>query len=507
MQRGVAVSLFRLLEGILPAERLAGLPDLPIRRICDDSRRVEPGDLFVAIPGTRADGAQFVGDAVRRGAAAVIVQRPVRCDAPVPVIAADDARETLARLAWRQAGLERDADASAGGLRLVGITGTNGKTTTAYFVQAIASAAGLPCARLGTVENDLCGRCVPASLTTPGPLELAALLAEARQRGARLAVLEVSSHALEQRRVAGLTFSAAALTNLTQDHLDYHGTMEAYAAAKRRLFAGLAAEAAAVCVAGDPWAGRVLAGCAARRIEVGLGDGLAVRGEIHETTLDGTRWTLHVGAERAEVHTPLIGRHNVANALVAAGLALGLGFETDTIAAGLASLRRVPGRLERIDLPTGVRAFVDYAHTPDALHHVVQTLRPLTSGRLVVVFGCGGDRDRTKRPRMTQAVLSAADVAILTSDNPRSEDPQRIIADALAGLTPAQRRRVVIEPDRRCAIRAAIGGASDGDVVLVAGKGHEREQIVGTQRLPFDDAQEIRDAAAMLSGVRAGSRS
>lgn len=507
MQDGGAVSLPRLLDGLIDPQRRAALPEVPIRRVRDDSRRVEPGDLFVAVPGTTTDATRFVGEAVRRGAAAIVVQRPVRPEADVPVVVVDDARRTLARLAWRVFGLERDADGAAGGLGLIGITGTNGKSTTACFVQSIAQAAGLPCARLGTIDNDLCGRTAPALLTTPGPLELAALLAEARDRGAKLAVLEVSSHALDQRRVEGLPFAAAGLTNLTQDHLDYHRTMEAYADAKGRLFAGLDPRAAAVGFAGDAWADRVLEGCPARRIEVGWEPGCPLRAEVHEVGLDGTRWALHVGPRRLPIETPLIGRHNVANALVAAGLALALRIKPEAIAAGLAAVRRVPGRLERIDLPAGVRAFVDYAHTPDALRHVVQTLRPLTPGRLLVVFGCGGDRDRTKRPRMTAAVLSGADAAILTTDNPRTEDPQQIIRDALAGLSRAQRRRVIVEPDRRSAIRVAIGGASAGDVVLVAGKGHERYQIVGTERRPFDDAAEIRQAAALLRRVGAGATS
>ncbi len=486
-----------LLEGLVPGATGAPWAATAVTGISDDSRSIRPGELFVAVPGTRTDATRFVPEALRRGAAAVVSPRPVETGG-VPQIVVADVRQTLAVLAARWHGLEPRPDGTSGGLRLIGITGTNGKTTTAWFVQHIARAAGIRCARLGTIDNDLLSEQHPASLTTPGPLELARLLAVARDSGATMAVLEVSSHALDQQRVAGLAFAAAALTNLTREHLDYHGSMQRYADAKRRLFTSLSRRAIAVCLEDEPWAAHVLAGCAARRVVAGFSRRCAIRARLHAESIEGTRWTLHVHGVSREIRTPLIGRHNIANALVAAGIAHGLGLDPAAIAAGLRAVTRVPGRLERIDVAPAVHVFVDYAHSPDALRHALATLRPLTRGRLVVVYGCGGDRDRGKRPQMTRAVLEAADAAILTSDNPRTEDPQQIFADALAGLPARQRRRIVVETDRRSAIAAALAGARAGDVVLVAGKGHERYQIIGTRREPFDDVQEVRAAAARL---------
>jgi UDP-N-acetylmuramoyl-L-alanyl-D-glutamate--2,6-diaminopimelate ligase len=348
---------------------------------------------------------------------------------------------------------------------------------------------------LGTIEYDLIDRRYPAPLTTPGPIELAEHLVAARRAGARRAVMEVSSHSLCQKRTDGVTFAAAVFSNLTQDHLDYHTDMDDYLAAKRRLFEGLAPDAAAVVNIDDPASAGMVKGCAGRVVGFGFGDAAEVRGRIDRANRHGSVFLVEQGGTPFHVETPMVGRHNVANALAAIATALSQGVDPPTIARGLATLRFVPGRLQRVDAgEPDIDVFVDYAHTPDALTNMLSAVRPLTRGRLVCVFGCGGDRDRTKRPLMARAVAEAADAFVITSDNPRTEDPLAILADVERGLSVEQRGRAATQVDRRTAIRKAIERLDAGDVLVIAGKGHEDYQILGTEKIHFDDAEVARDA-------------
>jgi len=489
-----------LLAGIVDETLPAAARACVVTGVFDDSRMVQPGGIFVAIRGTQADGRQFVGDALRRGASVVIGEDLGPADDAL-VINVDDARATLARLAARWYGL--DAPPSED-FYLLGVTGTNGKTTTAHMTHAILRAGGLRCGMLGTVQYDLYGSSLPAGITTPGPLELAQHLRRCLDAGGQAAVLEVSSHALAQRRTEGVRFAAAAFTNLTQDHLDYHGTFEAYCEAKARLFAQLDRSAVAVMNGDDRHCQAMLRGCQARVVTYALDRDADITASITRDTIAGTLYRLHLDGAELVLENALVGRHNVYNAMAAAGLASALGVPSEAIERGLSSIRNIPGRLQRVPCLRGVEVLVDYAHTEDALRNVARVLKPLARRRLIIVFGCGGDRDRTKRPLMAQAAAEFADALIVTSDNPRTEDPQRIIDDILQGLDDAARRRVVVEPDRRCAIQAALGGAADGDMVLIAGKGHENYQIVGRERRHFDDVEVAIQAAADATARNGG---
>ncbi|MEE8171191.1 MAG: UDP-N-acetylmuramoyl-L-alanyl-D-glutamate--2,6-diaminopimelate ligase, partial [Phycisphaerae bacterium] len=347
---------------------------------------------------------------------------------------------------------------------------------------------------------DLIGRRLDAPMTTPAPLALAAHLAEARRHGARAVVMEVSSHSLSQRRVAGIPFRVAVFTNLSGDHLDYHGTMQAYAAAKKRLFDSLAAAGTAVVNADDPSSSCMLSDCPARVLRYGLVEEAEVRGRVAALSADGSEIDVTFGASRCRLRTPLLGRHNVMNVLAAIGAGLSLGLDLAAACRGVSSVKQVRGRLEPVETGTlGFALVVDYAHTDDALKNALGALRPVTKGRLWCVFGCGGDRDRSKRPRMAQAAEAQADRIVVTSDNPRGEDPSDIIGDIRAGFSEAGLARCHFDADRARAIAWAIGQADRNDTVLIAGKGHEGYQIVGARRLHFDDV-EIAAAAVARRG-------
>ena len=477
-------------EALPTAER-----EHPVSGVFDDSRRVRPGGIFVAIRGTAADGRRFLGDALARGAS-VLIGENLEPVANAIVINVDDARATLARLAARWYGLDTPRSSE---LRLLGITGTNGKTTAAHMTHAILRAAGWRCGMLGTVQYDLCGRSLTAGMTPPGPLELAAYLRQCLDEGGKAAVMEVSSHALDQRRAEGLRFHAAAFTNLTQDHLDYHGTFEAYRDAKARLFTRLDENATAVVNRDDPHWAAMIRECKARVVTYALDGEADITASITRDAVGGTLYRLRLAEADLVLENGLVGRHNVYNAMAAAGLARTLDVPVEAIERGLSSVRNIPGRLQRVPGLRDVEVFVDYAHTDDALRNVASVLKPLTRRRQVIVFGCGGARDRSKRPLMARAAAEFGDTLIVTSDNPRTEDPQAIIADILQGLDEQARRRTLVEPDRRSAICAALAGAAEGDVVLIAGKGHEDYQIVGDQRLHFDDTEVAIQAAAELN--------
>jgi UDP-N-acetylmuramoyl-L-alanyl-D-glutamate--2,6-diaminopimelate ligase len=482
----------------------AGAPlgeDPEVLVVTGDSREVKAGALFCALPGARLDGHDFAAEAARRGAVAVVAERPVEC-APARLLLVPSARRAMALAAANLLG--RPADA----LRLAAVTGTNGKTTVTYLLEACLSAARIPTGVIGTVTHRFPGVARPAAHTTPESTVIQALLAEMRDAGARAAIMEVSSHALAQERVAGCRFAAAGFTNLTRDHLDYHGGMDSYFATKRRLFVEhLAPDGVAVVNARDPWGARLADQLGPGRVvwRYGIRAGDALRAEGLAVSLDGIRATLVTPRGPLEVHSPLVGAHNVENLLCAAGLALALGVSPEQVGQGLSASRGAPGRLERIDGP-GFTVFVDYAHTDDALHRVQTALRALEPRRLITVFGCGGDRDRGKRPLMGAAAGRGSDLAIVTSDNPRSEDPLRIVDEVLPGLVQVGRRRLTpaeavageagyaVEPDRRAAIELAVACARQGDAVLIAGKGHEESQIVGGERRRFDDREEARRA-------------
>ncbi len=447
----------------------------------------------MAVRGRGSDGHDFIDKAVAAGAAAVIVDRDVPIP-PGPVrLRVEDTREALAHLAAAWFGLRGEPSGRAP-LSLVGVTGTNGKTTVAWWLRSILAADGRRPALIGTIEYDLLADKTSAPLTTPGSLELSGHLATARDAGASDAIVEVSSHALQQRRCDGLTFAAAVFTNLSGDHLDYHGTMERYADAKRRLFTLLAPDAPAIVNLDDALGAALARELPGKVISYALeAPGADATARIMKMDLRGTEVSLACGSFSVRVTLALLGRHNVENALAAAVTAEALGVDRASIRAGLEGLRYVPGRLERVE-PEGCAftVLVDYAHTDAALASALAALRPLTPGRLICVFGCGGDRDRSKRPRMGSAVAGSADVAYVTSDNPRGESPQRIIDDILPGFPPAGRCRVNVCVDRRRAIQTAIEGARPGDTVLIAGKGHEEYQQVGDRVLPFSDAEIAR---------------
>lgn len=470
-----------------------GAESIEVRSVCCDSRAAEPGCLFVAVPGRSADGAAFARDAAARGAVAVVADADARLEVDIPVIRIPDARQALARLAALLCGL--DAAQAGGAYPAIGITGTNGKSTTAYMIRGLLRAAGKRSALLGTIEYDLVGRKAPSSLTTPDPILLAKYLVEAREHGAEAIVMEASSHSLDQRRTDGIRFDVGVFTNLTQDHLDYHASLEDYFLAKRRLFDRLDERAAAVVNIDDPAGPRMTEQCRARVTTYGIREPADIRARVTREDRRGCRFVLEAGALTMEVFTPLVGRHNIYNALAAAGAAMALGISPDAIRLGLAEVERVPGRLQRV--PTGNLGFdiyVDYAHTDDALRNVLRAVRPLTKGRLWCVFGCGGDRDRTKRPLMARAVAELADRFVITSDNPRTEDPVRILADIERGLPPGGSGHDRTVADRRQAIYYAVERLEVGDTLVIAGKGHEDYQIIGTAKHHFDDVEVASEA-------------
>ena len=480
----------------LVSDALANTPlppvDPEITGVCDDSRRVRPGDLFIARPGVSVDGAKFVRDAVARGAAAVVTQSPVE-GVTAPQVIVPDAAAATSRIA--EAFFGRPSRV----LKVLGVTGTNGKTTTAYLIRHILSTLNHACGMIGTVEIDDGRSRVEADMTTPGAIRVSELLATMRDNGCRACAIEASSHALDQGRVAGVTFAGAGFTNLTGDHLDYHKTMDAYGDAKAKLFATLSPDAVAAVNADSPSHLRMIGNTAGRVVTFGIDGPADYRATDYAVTAQGTRFVLTTPDGRADVGTRLVGRHNIENALCAITLCCEVfGLPAVVVAGALRTADGAPGRLQPVATGQPFAVLVDYAHTDDALRNVLTALRPLTRGRLRVVFGCGGDRDPTKRPRMAKVAEGLADDVYVTSDNPRTEDPQAIIRQIVSGFGTAAGGRFIIEPDRRAAIDRAIADADSGDVILIAGKGHENYQIVGTEKHPFDDAEEARRALAAV---------
>jgi len=481
------------LDAVIPsAAPPAG--ELEIAGLAYDSRTVRPGELFFCVSGLQADGHAFAADAVARGAAALVAERPLGLG--VPEVLVPSARAAMAPAAARFYG-----DPSAA-LRVVGVTGTNGKTTTAFLVRALMEALGQHCGLLGTVKSVIGGVDRDALRTTPEAVDLQADFAAMLAAGDRACAIEVSSHALDLNRADAVHFAAAIFTNLTQDHLDYHGTMEQYFEAKRQLFVPASAQAHAPTVSvvnlDDPY-GRRLADELATPVTFAI-DALADYRAVDVVTgVDGARFTLVTpGGERA-LMLALRGRFNVANALGAIAAAHALGGDLDTLVGALTEGVPVPGRFQSVDEGQDFAVLVDYAHTPDSLANVLRAARELTEERVVCVFGAGGDRDRTKRPLMGEQAATLSEVAIVTSDNPRSEDPGAIIADIMGGVVRASRPRgaeAILEiVDRREAIEQAVALARPGDVLVIAGKGHEQgQEFAGGHKLPFDDVTVARDA-------------
>ena len=478
------MKLIELLRWLPGRSDSSGIPDLDITGIEEDSRKVHPGYLFVARSGTKTDGTRFLADAHRNGAVAAIVAARVP-DCPLVQIVVTDPSAALSPLAC---GFYGDPSRD---LKVMAITGTNGKTTSAYLIQQILASHGIRCGMIGTVEIDN-GRCrIISEMTTPSPVDVARIMAEMRENGCKGCAIEVSSHSLHQGRVGAIRFATGAFTNLTGDHLDYHGTTDNYAAAKAMLFEMLPRESTAIVNARDAYSPRMTRDTVARTVRFSTVQKTDYAVTDVKVSAQGTTFIMHTPTGIAAVTMKLVGLHNVENALTAAAsVAEAFGLSAVQIAQGLAGATGAPGRLQVIDAGQNFAVLVDYDHTDDALKNVLSALRPLTQGKLRVVFGCGGDRDRTKRPRMARVAQRMADALYITSDNPRTEDPKAIIQGIIDGLDPASTIPLCIEPDRRLAIAKAIDDASDGDVVLLAGKGHEDYQIIGTTKHHFNDVEE-----------------
>jgi UDP-N-acetylmuramyl-tripeptide synthetase len=474
------------------------------------SREVAPGGVFVAMQGLTADGHDFVDEALGRGAVAVVAEKPITRN--TAVIAVPSGRRALAELAAAFYGRPSEH------MTVAAVTGTNGKTTTTYLVESILSQAGVRAGVIGTINYRYGGKTFANAVTTPESLDLQRILADMRAAGVTHVVLEASSHAIDLSRIHCCWMDAAVFTNLSQDHLDYHGTMQAYWETKKRLFtehltAGPKAGRAVAVINTDSPHGRELAGLLPSRVvAVGTGEGCEVRGEHLSCNLQGIRGVLALGRTRIEFSSRLVGRHNYENILCAAGAGAALGLPPEAIRSGIGDLACVPGRLERVVSRSGRFVYVDYSHTPDALANALAALRELASGRIICVFGCGGDRDRTKRPIMGAIAARLSDLAVVTSDNPRTEDPRGIIEQILPGVReqgfiPVEAEKLgsapagkvfTAEPDRRRAIEAGIRAARPGDTVLIAGKGHETYQVIGRSTIHFDDREEAQQVLDQL---------
>jgi UDP-N-acetylmuramoyl-L-alanyl-D-glutamate--2,6-diaminopimelate ligase len=483
----------RILQG---AEVLSQSGDASVTGVAYDSRRVKPGYLFVAMRGETSDGNQFIDRAIAAGAVAVVTDSETEAARPeVAWARVPHGRRALARVSANY--YKRPAER----LAITGVTGTNGKSTTTFLLESILQAAGRKNLLVGTIEYHVASKVLPAPHTTPESLELSQMLADGVGQGATEAIMEVSSHALTQQRVFAIPFDVAVFSNLTRDHLDYHRTMEEYFDAKRILFEGCGTEPPRVSVINtDDEYGIRLAPISKRASSKMLSYGWTV-GDFHtenvEITSRGTRFDLATPAGTIPIFSPLLGKVNVYNILAAAGAAFARDCSPKEISAGVAALMRVPGRFERVDCGQPFTVVVDYAHTDDALRNLTALAREFVTqagqkGRVLTVFGCGGDRDRAKRPLMGEAAGKGSDFAVLTSDNPRSEDPLAIMNDAVVGLQRSG-SKYVLEPDRRAAIGIAIGEARPGDIVLIAGKGHEKVQVSRTGSIPFDDVEVARE--------------
>lgn len=467
--------------------------DVEVGALRYDSRTVERGDMFVAVRGSASDGHDYVVDAIGRGAKVVVVDDDAAVDDAfcmhngVVKVVVPETRTALAGMSAAFHGRPGDR------MTLIGVTGTNGKTTTAALIHGLLAGRAGPAGLIGTIEYRIGDRSVNATHTTPGPLELNGYLAQMVESGCTAAVMEVSSHALDQRRVEGLRFHTAVFTNLTGEHQDYHQGMEPYFAAKKMLFTGLDEDCWAVINTDDPWGRKLVAETRARVVTYGTADEAELRAEDISTTTSGTTFRMSYGGDSVNVRTALIGRFNVLNILATAGAGISLGMPLGVIADSIGTAAPVRGRFEPVPSPAGWTAIIDYAHTPDALEKTLSAIREAfgKGARIITVFGCGGDRDRRKRPAMGRLAVSLGDITVVTSDNPRTEDPEAIIDEIISGLDTD--RPLYRESDRATAIRKALGMAGRGDIVLIAGKGHEEYQIIGDRRLSFSDRAVVEE--------------
>lgn len=487
----------------LPVLRVEGSLDRDIAGIVYDSRRVTPGMVFVAIPGVHADGHDFINTAIDRGAAAIICEKNGFSSPRATKIKVPDAREALARAA---ASYYQHPSTK---LQVIGVTGTNGKTTVAFMVKEILEAAGIKTGLLGTVRYEIGQRVIPAARTTPESLEVHQMMAQMLANGCKACVMEVSSHALEQKRVAGIEFDVQIFTNLTQDHLDFHGTMENYFIAKQKLFTKSAngSKKGAVVINIDDASGVRLTEQTdvSVKLTYGIRGVASIRATKVDLAADVSRFTIETPEKQFACKLPLIGRHNIYNALAATGASVAIGIEPTRIQSALNKMQPVPGRLETVSCGQPFAVLVDYAHTDDALHNVLATLREVTTGRLFLLFGCGGSRDAGKRPKMGRVAAEFADFTIITSDNPRREKPEAIAAQIEEGFRSVRQSDYVVELDRQRAIAEILAMAKPGDTVLLAGKGHETYQEFEDTVVPFDDRVHAREALENL-GFKGGRR-
>lgn len=496
------MKLSQLLDGVRVGKlfqtmfgRMVVTHDIEVHGLQYDSRKVQRGDCFVAIRGTGNDGHDFVQQAINNGAAVIVLERDdavpdsLCMHAGVVKVVVSDSRKTLALLSANFYGNPSRL------LTVIGVTGTNGKTTTTHLIKSVLEAAGQTVGLIGTIEYRIGTETLPATHTTPESLELNELLARMVKAGCTSVSMEVSSHALHQSRVYGMNFRVGAFTNLTQDHLDYHGSMEEYFRAKKVLFDGLSPDAWAVTNRDDNWGREIFSSAKSRTISYGFDAESDVKVVNADLSVHGTTITIEFRGERSIVTSPLVGRFNVYNALAAFATSLTLGIPPETIKKGIAGVSNVRGRFERISSPGGWTAIVDYAHTPDALEKCLRTIHDIMPkdrrGKIIAIFGAGGDRDKTKRPVMGKVVSELSDVCIVTSDNPRTEDPEAIINDILQGT--AASARVIRQIDRRQAIEQGLKLAAGGDIVLIAGKGHEEYQIIGKERVHFSDREIVEE--------------
>ncbi|MHC4265106.1 MAG: UDP-N-acetylmuramoyl-L-alanyl-D-glutamate--2,6-diaminopimelate ligase [Planctomycetota bacterium] len=447
--------------------------------ICTDSRKVKPDDIFIALEGTEFDGHDFIDQAIELGVKYIVAQKPVT-NTSVEIVIVPDSAHAAALLA------QSSRQNPASKLINLAVTGTNGKTTVAFLVQSIINTTGQKCGLIGTVLYDIGSGIYTSDMTTPDCLDIAEKQSQMVESGLKYMAIEASSHALKQNRLDANNFKAAAFTNLAGDHLDYHKTKEDYLLSKATLFTKLGADAFAILNKESPEAQEIAKKTKAQILWYAIDEPADIIARTKEMDADNTLFDLEYNHQTHEIKTSLTGRYNIANCLAAAGLTIAAGFNLNQIAKGLAAIKTIPGRLERIDAP-GFSVFVDYAHTDDALENVLQALKPLCDGKLIALFGCGGDRDKTKRPRMAKVVEQLADDIIATSDNPRTEDPVKIIDDIITGFDNPDAQNITIEPDRKEAIKLAIEKARPGDIVLIAGKGHETYQIIGKDKFDFND--------------------
>ncbi len=498
------MKLSDIIKGI-EIKKESGSMDIDITGMAYDSRNVSRGSLFIAIKGLRTDGHIYIKNAIGKGASAILAEDEpsgMTIPADIPFLISTDTRKAVAQAAvnyFRNPSKE---------LRLIGITGTNGKTTTSYLIRSILENAGNKVGLLGTISWSDGNRILPAEHTTPEAVDFQGLLRQMADKGCTYAVTEVSSHSLALKRVYGSDFCTAVFTNLTQDHLDFHSDMEGYFQAKSLLFSGLSPQHTSVINADDPYGRRLLEMTRCRNYSYGLDGKADVRGENVKLTIEGIELDVITPAGRIHIKSNMVGIHNVYNILAATGAALSNNIALGKIASGISSLTSVPGRFERIDSGLGFSIVVDYAHTENALRLLLEAATKFSPKRIITVFGCGGDRDRGKRPLMGRAAVELSDYVIVTSDNPRSEDPEKIIEEVVSGIKAAMDKGnaraagFTAISDRLAAIEEAVGIAEKGDIVLIAGKGHEVYQIIGEDKIHFDDREEAKKA---VSGrIRAG---